>query len=58
MLESALRMSGVALVRDGQDYRLIPSAEAVAAGSTDWARDPAADTGSASSRYNSSQRRH
>ena len=45
VLESALRMSGVALVRDGQDYRLIPSAEAVAAGSTDWARDPAAGYG-------------
>jgi len=45
VLESALRMSGVALVRDGQDYRLIPSAEAIAAGSTDWARDPAAGYG-------------
>src|SRR6478609_1310385 len=30
VLESALRMSGVARVRDGQDYRLIPTAEAVA----------------------------
>ena len=44
-LESALRMSNVALVRDGQGYRLIPTAEAVASGSTDWARDPAAGYG-------------
>ena len=45
VLESALRMSGVALVRDGQDYRLIPSAEAVATGSADWAADPSAGYG-------------
>ena len=45
VLENALRMSGVALVRDGQDYRLIPSAEAVAAGSADWAADPSAGYG-------------
>jgi general secretion pathway protein D len=45
VLENALRMSGVALVRDGQDYRLIPTAEAVAAGSADWARDPSAGYG-------------
>ena len=45
VLENALRMSGVALVRDGQDYRLIPSTEAVAAGSADWARDPSAGYG-------------
>ena len=44
-LESALRMSNVALVRDGQGYRLIPTAEAVASGSTDWARDPSAGYG-------------
>jgi general secretion pathway protein D len=35
VLESALRVSSVALVRDGQGYRLIPSAEALAAGSID-----------------------
>ncbi len=45
VLENALRMSGVALVRDGQDYRLIPTAEAVAAGSADWASDPSAGYG-------------
>ena len=45
VLESALRMSDVALVRDGARYRLIPTAEAVAAGSTDWARDPSAGYG-------------
>jgi general secretion pathway protein D len=45
VLENALRMSGVALVRDGQDYRLIPTAEAVAAGSADWAADPSAGYG-------------
>ena len=38
-------MSGVALVRDAQGYRLIPTAEAVAAGSADWARDPSAGYG-------------
>jgi len=37
VLESALRVSSVALVRDGQGYRLIPSAEALAAGSIDRA---------------------
>ena len=45
VLESALRMSSVALVRDAQGYRLIPTAEAVAAGSADWARDPSAGYG-------------
>jgi general secretion pathway protein D len=45
VLENALRMSGVALVRDAQGYRLIPTAEAVAAGSADWARDPSAGYG-------------
>ena len=35
VLESALRVSNVALVRDGRGYRLIPSAEALAAGSID-----------------------
>ena len=38
-------MSSVALVRDAQGYRLIPTAEAVAAGSADWARDPSAGYG-------------
>ena len=45
VLENALRMSGVALVQDAQGYRLIPTAEAVAAGSADWARDPSAGYG-------------
>lgn len=44
-LESALRTSNVALVRDGQGYRLIPSAEAVASGSIDQAQDPDAGFG-------------
>ena len=38
VLESALRMSNVALVHDAQGYRLIPTTEAVASGSADWAR--------------------
>jgi general secretion pathway protein D len=45
VLENALRMSGVALVQDAQGYRLTPNAEAVAAGMTDWARDPSAGYG-------------
>jgi general secretion pathway protein D len=45
VLESALRVSNVALVRDGQGYRLIPSAEAVAAGSIDRAQGPEAGYG-------------
>lgn len=45
VLENALRMSGVAVVHDAQGYRLIPTAEAVAAGTADWARDPAAGYG-------------
>ena len=45
VLENALRMSGVALVRDAQGYRLIPTAEAAAAGAADWARDPSAGYG-------------
>ena len=45
VLENALRMSGVALVHDAQGYRLILTAEAVAAGSADWARDPSAGYG-------------
>jgi general secretion pathway protein D len=45
VLESALRMSNVALVHGTEGYRLIPTNEAVAAGSADWARDPAAGYG-------------
>jgi len=45
VLESALRASNVALVRDGQGYRLIPSAEAVASGSIDQTQDPDAGFG-------------
>ena len=43
ILESALRVSNVALVREGRGYRLIPSADAIAAGSIDRTRD--ADAG-------------
>jgi general secretion pathway protein D len=39
VLESALRVSNVALVRDGKGYRLIPAAEAVGSGSVDGASD-------------------
>ena len=45
VLENALRMSGVALVHGAEGYRLIPTAEAVATGSADWARDPSAGYG-------------
>src|SRR5262245_60391779 len=45
VLENALRTSGIALVRDAQGYRLTPNAEAVAAGATDWTRDPSAGYG-------------
>ena len=45
VLESALRMSNVALVGDAQGYRLIPTTEAVAAGSADWTGDPSAGYG-------------
>lgn len=45
VLENALRMSGVALVHGAEGYRLIPTAEAVASGSADWARDPSAGYG-------------
>lgn len=44
VLESALRASNVALVRDGQRYRLIPAAEAVGTGSIDT-QDPEAGYG-------------
>ena len=45
MSENALRMSGVALVHGAEGYRLIPTAEAIASGSADWARDPSAGYG-------------
>ena len=44
VFESALRASAVALVRDGQRYRLVPAAEAVGTGSID-AQDPQAGYG-------------
>jgi general secretion pathway protein D len=40
VLESALRVSNVALVRDGQGYRLIPAAEAVGAAAIDSGAEP------------------
>jgi general secretion pathway protein D len=45
VLETALRMSNIALVHDAQGYRLIPMAEAVAAGSADWTPTPSAGYG-------------
>jgi general secretion pathway protein D len=45
VLESALRMSNIALVRDAQGYRLIPTTDAVAAGGADWTGDPSAGYG-------------
>jgi general secretion pathway protein D len=45
VLESALRMSNIALVHGAEGYRLIPTNEALAAGSADWARDPSAGYG-------------
>jgi len=45
VLESALRMSNVALVHGPQGYRLIPTTEALAAGSADWANNPSAGYG-------------
>jgi general secretion pathway protein D len=45
VLESALRVSNIALVRDGRGYRLIPAAEAVAAGTIDRERGPEAGYG-------------
>jgi general secretion pathway protein D len=40
VVESALRVSNVALVREGRGYRLIPAAEAVGAGSIDDNQTP------------------
>lgn len=45
VLESALRMNNVALLHEAQGYRLIPTADAVAGGSIDWASNPAAGYG-------------
>jgi general secretion pathway protein D len=45
VLESALRASNVALVRDGRGYRLIPSAEAIGTGSIDKTQGPEAGYG-------------
>ena len=45
MLESALRVSNIALVRDGRSYRLVPTADALAAGSIDRADEPDAGFG-------------
>lgn len=45
VLESALRMSNVALVHDAQGYRLIPTTEAVASGSADWTHEPSVGYG-------------
>lgn len=35
VLENALRVSGIALVRDGRDYRLVPAADALGSASID-----------------------
>jgi general secretion pathway protein D len=45
VFESALRASGVALVRDGRGYRLVPSADAVGTGAIDRAQNPDAGYG-------------
>jgi general secretion pathway protein D len=45
VLESALRASNVALLRDAEGYRLVPAADALAAGSVDWANGPQAGYG-------------
>ena len=37
-LESALRVSNVALLRDGRNYRLVPAPDAVGSGSLDSAQ--------------------
>ena len=41
VLENALRITGVALIRDNRGYRLIPSADAVGSGGVDIARGAA-----------------
>lgn len=46
VLESALRANNIALVRDAAEgYRLVPAPDALAAGSIDWAKGPAAGYG-------------
>jgi general secretion pathway protein D len=45
VLESGLRASNVAMVREGQGYRLIPSADAVGTGGLDPNADPQAGFG-------------
>jgi general secretion pathway protein D len=45
VLESALRVSNIALVREGRGYRLVPAAEAVAAGAIDREGGPEAGYG-------------
>src|SRR5262249_49439855 len=45
VLENALRVSNVVLVRDARGYRLIPAAEAVGTGSVDSAGNPEAGYG-------------
>ena len=52
VLESALRMSNVALVHDAQGYRLIPTTEAVAVGSATGPTILPPDMESVSFRYN------
>jgi general secretion pathway protein D len=45
IFESALRVSNVALVREGRGYRLVPAADAIAAGSIDRTQDTDAGYG-------------
>src|SRR5262249_59959240 len=45
VLENALRVSNVVMVRDARGYRLIPAAEAVGTGSVDSGENPEAGYG-------------
>jgi general secretion pathway protein D len=45
VLESALRMSNVVMVREGRNYRLIPGTDAIGTGTVDAARRPEAGYG-------------
>src|SRR5262249_11446976 len=45
VLENALRVSNVVLVRDDAGYRLVPSAEALGSGAVDTRRNPEAGYG-------------
>jgi general secretion pathway protein D len=45
VLENALRVSNVVMVKDNRGYRLIPAAEAVGSGSADASRSPEAGYG-------------